>query len=117
MVNHNDVSIRVTVLDPQGQPLGGAVDLAFQHHGDGRPVHVAGADASKPIDVSGLERSPRGHYQLTVTPTDVFEPVSQVVNIPADGFATAVVRIDKAAAQAHQGGPNTLQGNLVFDTG
>jgi hypothetical protein len=117
MADSNDFSIRVTVVNPQGQPLGGTVDLEFQPQGEGQPLFVKGADASKDIDVSGLERSPRGLYQLTVTPSDVFKLVSQFfVNIPASGFATAKVPIDKSAAQTQKGGPHTLTGNLVLSS-
>lgn len=117
MADNNDISFRVTVVNPQGQSLGGAVDLEYQPQGEGQPLLVKGADASKDIDVSGLERSPRGLYQLTITPSDVFKPVSQFVNISARGFAKATALIDKATAQTPQGGPNTLAGNLVFDNG
>src|SRR5258708_17526086 len=117
MADNNDISIRVTDVNPQGKPLGGAVDREFQRQGEGKPLLVKGADASKDIDVSGLERSPRGLYQLTVTPGDVFKPVSQFVNIPASGFATAKVLIDKDAKQTEEHRSHTLTGNLVFDTG
>jgi hypothetical protein len=110
----NDICIRVTVENPQGQPLGGTVDLVFTPQNAGNTVIVKGQDASKSIDVSGLQRAPLGNYQLTVTPTDVTKPTTQSVTIPASGFATATVVVDKGGKQS---GPNTVQGNLVFDNG
>ena len=112
----SDICIRVIVLNPQGQPLGGTVNLEFKPQAAGSTVDVKGADASKNIDVSGLQRAPQGLYQLTVTPTDVSKPASQFVTIPAGGFATATIVIDKGTG-GQTGGPNILQGNLVFDNG
>ena len=114
--NNPDICIRIAVLNPQGAPLGGTVDLELQPQQAGEPVHVKGADASKEIDVGGLQRAPHGLYQLTVIPTEVFKPSSQFVNIPAEGAATAKFVIDKEGGGG-QGGPNSLKGNLVFDHG
>jgi hypothetical protein len=99
MANTNDdICIRITVQNPQGQSLGGTVDLEFQPHDSGETVNVKGQDASKEIDVSGLQRTPVGLYQLTVTPTDVFTPVSQFVTIPASGSIAVTVVIDKGTS-------------------
>jgi len=94
----NDISIRLQVLNPQRQPLGGTVDIELKPQGAGDTVNVKGADASKDIDISGLQRHPQGNYQVTVTPTDVSKPASQLVTVPARGFNTVVFNIDKAAA-------------------
>jgi hypothetical protein len=106
------ICIRVRVLNPQGQLLGGTVDLEFQPQTSGQTTSIKGRDASKEIDVSGLQRTPPELYQLTVTPTDVFRPTSQFVTIPASGFNTITFMIDKGTTQSWQ---YSLQGNLVFD--
>jgi hypothetical protein len=93
----SDIAIRIKVLNPQRQPLGGTVDIEFAPQDVGQMVKVGGADASKDIDVRGLQRTPRGLYQVTVTPTDVFKPTSQFVTVPASGFVTVEFIIDKAA--------------------
>ena len=90
-----DISIRIRVLNPQRQPLGGTVDVEFKPQNVGQTMNVKGADASKDIDVSGLQRTPQGLYQVTVTPTDVFKPTPQFVTIPASGFNTVEFVIDK----------------------
>jgi hypothetical protein len=109
------ICIRVAVQNPQGQPLGGTVDLVFTPQTSGNTVTLKAQDASKNIDVSGLQRAPQGNYQLTVTAAGVVKPVSQSVTIPATGFATATLVIDKGGQTS--GGPNKVQGNLIFDNG
>ena len=101
--------------NPQGQPLGGTVDLEFQPRVAAKPVIVKGADASKEIDVSGLERGRLGIYQLTVTPTDIVKPVTRIVTIPATGVASLTIVIDKTPVKTS--GTQTLKGALVFDYG
>ena len=93
----SDICIRLRVLNPQRQPLGGTVDIEFQPQDAGRTSKVSGVDASKDIDVKGLQRFPQVHvYQVTVTPTDVFKPTSQFLTIPASGFHTVEFVIDKS---------------------
>lgn len=110
-----DTSIRLRILNPQRKPLGGTVDLEFRRQSTGEPVTVKKADASKDIDVRGLRRAPQGFYQLTVTPTDVFKPVSQFVNIPPRGFNTLEIVIDKGTADTPA--PSAAEGGYsVFGT-
>jgi hypothetical protein len=78
---------------------------------------MKGADAFKKIDVSGLQRTPQGIYRVTVSPTDVFKPVSRFVNILASGALALQLAIDRGCGPAQQVGPNKFQGTLVFDTG
>jgi len=92
-----DISVRLRVLNPQRQPLDGTVDIELKPLGAGDTVSVKGADASKDIDVSGLQRPPLGIYQVTVTPTDVPVPVSQPLTVPPRGFSTLEFVIDKAS--------------------
>jgi hypothetical protein len=90
-----DVCIRLRVLDPKRQPLGGTVDLEFQPKQVGETLTVKGVSSSKDIDVKGLQRTPQGLYEVTVTPTGVFKPTSQFVTIPASGFVTVEFIINK----------------------
>ncbi len=119
-----DTGIRITILDPQGHRLGGTVDIEFRPHGAGEVLTVKGTDASKDIDVGGLQRVPAGLYELMVTPTDVFRPVTRFVTIPASGATAVSLTIDKGGGGAsgggsggHGAGPLKLQGKLVFDHG
>ena len=112
------ICIRVTLLNSQGQPLGGTVKLDFKPQSGGAPVSLKG-DASKDIDVSGLQRGPQGAYQLTVTAGSAFQPVSQTVSIPPEGFATVRIVVPAKATDVTntQSSSNTLRGSLVFDHG
>jgi len=96
---NGDICIRLRILNSQRQPLGGTVDLEFKRQNTGTTVTIKGAAAAKDIEVRGLQRAPQGLYQLTVTPTDVFKPVSQFVNIPARGFHTLEIVVDKSSMQ------------------
>src|ERR1700720_2572337 len=92
---NTDICIRLRILNPDRQPLGGTVDLEFKPQNSGQAMTVRAVSASKDIDVRGLQRTPVGLYQLTLIPTDVFKPVSQFVNIPTSGFNTLEIVIDK----------------------
>src|SRR5215472_7725479 len=93
---NGDICIRITLINPQGQALGGTANLELKPQRGGNATTVKGADASKAIDVSGLDRTPPGLYQLTVTPGGAFKQVSQSVTVPASGIGT--VRITMEAA-------------------
>ena len=97
----DDICIRLKVLNLHREPLGGTVDLEFKPKDGGRTLTVKVVDASKDIDVSGLQRAPKGLYAVTVIPTDVFKPTSQFVTIPASGFITVEFVIDKGG-DTHQ---------------
>lgn len=91
----DDVCLRIRVLNPQGQPLGGTVNLAIQPQPKGDPLIIKGTDASKDIDVSGLARFPKvALYEVIVTPTGVVKPAFQFVIVPPIGFNTVVFVID-----------------------
>src|SRR5215468_9036251 len=94
----NDITLRIRILNPQRQPRGGTVDIEFKPQDGGQTMNVRGVDASKDIDVSELRRTPRGLYQVTVIPKDVFKPTSQFVTIPASGFNMVEFVIDKGTA-------------------
>jgi hypothetical protein len=113
-----DTSTGIWVLDPRGQALNGTVNLEFQPQTTGQTLTLKGQDASKEIDVGGLQRAPNGFYKLNVIPTDVFKPVSQFVTIPATGFATVNIVIDgDPGTGGNKPGLKILQGDLVFDYG
>jgi hypothetical protein len=109
----NGTCIRLRIVNPQRQPLGGTVDLEFKRRNVGPGLTVKRADASRDIDVRGLLRAPYGRYRVIVTPTDVFKPVSQFVNIPASGFNTLEIVIDKGAAEK-PAAPAGIAGFKVF---
>ncbi len=116
MANTNaDICIRLRILDTQRKPLGGTVDLEFQPQDSGETRTITGVAASKDIDVRGLRRTPQGLYQVTVTPTDVFKPASLFVNIPASGFNTVEIVIDKGSSGTPVP-PPTGNGYRVYGT-
>jgi hypothetical protein len=90
-----DICLRIRALNPKREPLGGTVDIEFRPVEVGPFVKVEKVDASKDIDVSGLQRTPQGLYEVTVIPNDVFKPTGQFVTVPASGFATVEFIIDK----------------------
>src|SRR5262249_45368519 len=108
----NDLTVRVSVVNPQGEPLGGAVDLEFKPSAAGNPISSKNQDASKDIDVNDLQRGAK--YQLTVTVAGG-SPVSQTMTIPASGFAPIKVVIDRGAQERPPS--HSLQGSLLFDHG
>ena len=58
-------------------------------------MKIKAADATKEIDVLGLQRYPQIQlYKVTVTPTDVFKPTSKFLKIPPSGFDTVEFVID-----------------------
>jgi hypothetical protein len=110
-----DICIRLRILNPERQPLGGKVDIEFKRRNVDPGMSVKGANASGDIDVRGLLRAPHGHYQVIVTPTDVFNPVLQFANIPASGFNTLEIVIDKGPAKKATASAGT-GGFKVFGT-
>jgi hypothetical protein len=95
MPDNQDITLKIRVLDAQGQFRGGTVDVEFKHQTLSDHGMQRGLDASREINIAGLRRAPQGDYQITVTPTDRFEPKSQFVNIPASGSAMMKVTIDR----------------------
>jgi hypothetical protein len=95
MADNQDITLKIRVLDTRGQFRGGTVDIEIKHRTLSDRAQQRGLDASREINLTGLRRAPKGDYQITVTPTDVFKPQSQFVNIPATGFATMTVTIDR----------------------
>jgi hypothetical protein len=93
----SNISIRLKILNSQRQPLGGTVDIEFKPEVSGPPVTIKAADASKDIDVAGLQRSPAGVYQMIVTAGDPTKPATQFITIPATGFNTVEVIFDRPA--------------------
>lgn len=96
MPDKQEIALVIRVLDSQGKFRGGTVNIEMKHRTLGERLVERGVDASREIAISGLRRAPTGDYQVTVTPTDLFKPESQFVNIPASGFATMTVTIERA---------------------
>jgi ABC toxin N-terminal region/Neuraminidase-like domain len=120
-VTKKEPTIRIRVLNAQGQPLGGTVDIEFKPEVSGKTVNIKRADASQDIDVPGLQRSAQGVYQAIVTPPGVL-PVAKFVNIPATGFETVdFVFAQEATATASEAvivsKKYEVQGSLTFDNG
>jgi hypothetical protein len=105
-------SVRISVVDAQGQPLGGAVDFIFTPvvATTTAPITVRGLDASRDIDVGAHQNIPRGQYQLTTRAADG-TTVSQTVTI--DGTTPIRVVVNPSIVIPKR----TLQGTLTFDNG
>jgi hypothetical protein len=107
-----DIGLRLRVLNAQGKPLGGKVDITAAHPDLANPSYIHGADASQEIDVRGLSRSVQGPYQVTVTQSGTILAQTQGVTIPAQGAATAEFTLIGI-----EGTPATASGTLVADDG
>jgi hypothetical protein len=83
-----DICIRLRVLDSQRQFLSGSVDIELRAQGAAQGVTFAGRDASREISVPVRTG---GIYELTVTPAEVFTPVTRTVNVPSGGSVTLEV--------------------------
>jgi hypothetical protein len=115
MADKQDITLKISVLDAQGQFRGGSVDVDFEHRTLSDHTQQRGLDASREIDVGGLRRAPTGDYKVTVTTTDVFKQKSQFVNIPASGFATMKVTIDRAHIPDPQPDPAFVVKGIVHN--
>lgn len=104
-------AIRVAVLNPQGQPLGGTVDLYFKPRTTGETIRLTGQDASKEIEVPGLQRG--AVYDLTVMLAGSNRPVTQPVSVPTSGGAPITVVVTASVPPPS----HKLQGTLVLDNG
>jgi hypothetical protein len=107
-----DMCIRLIVLNAQRQPLGGTVDIELCRPHARKSIIVKAADATKDIEV---EVRGRGLYHLTVTPTDVFKPVSRVVNVRTAGATTVEIVIAKGESPPADGMMPKVYG-VVRDT-
>jgi len=111
MPDNQDITLKIFVFDAQGNFRGGTVDVEFKHRTLSEHGTQRGLDASREINIAGLRRAPTGDYEITVTPTDVFERKSQFVNIPASSFATMEVTIGRERIPDPQPDPNfTVKG-------
>jgi hypothetical protein len=89
-----DVGLEVNVVSADGGPFLGTVDIECEHQTLSDNRDFRNVDASHTIAIRGLMRAPQGLYEVTVTPTAVFRPVSRFVDIPASGSVTAEFRVD-----------------------
>ena len=90
-----DVCLRLNVVNVDETPFRGTVDIECKHQTLSDRRQFRKIDASQTIAIRGLMRAPQGLYEVTVTPTAVFEPVSQFVNVPPSGFTTMQFKIPK----------------------
>jgi len=86
---NGNIGLEINVRRADGSLFQGTVDVDCQHQTLSDHRVFRSLDGSKTIAIRGLKRSPEGLYQVTVTPTAKFEPVSQFLNIPPSGFVTA----------------------------
>src|SRR5262245_54044209 len=94
-----DVTLRLKVLDQQGQFFGDLVDIEIKH---GTLASVPRIDlksiaSSGEIHIPGLRRFPQSDYSVTITPSSKFSQKSQFVTIPASGSAELTFVFDKEA--------------------
>lgn len=89
-----DISLKITILQQDGTPYPGTVDIEFQHQTLADRYELHSADGSKAINVAGLHRAPQGLYKVTVTSTAFFAPTNQFVTVPASGFATVTFKLE-----------------------
>jgi hypothetical protein len=88
-----DVGLQLNVVTADGAPFRGTVDIECKHQTLSDHRNFRNVDASDTIAIRGLMRAPQGLYEVTVTPTTVFKPVSQFVDIPASGSISAEFRV------------------------
>ena len=120
-----EICMRLKVLNPRHEPLGGTVDIAFKPRGGGEPLYLHAADASTHIDIHGLRRGPHDPYEVTVSPTGSSLSLSQLVFIPFEGFETVHFIVDSESSAATGASDchdpahasQKLSGSLVLDCG
>ena len=111
MAQHDEeICLRLQVLNPQGQPLGGTVDIACKLPSEAQASYIHAANAAQEIDLRGLRRDATEPYEVTVTQTGTNLSATQMVSVPASG--SAVVKCIVGAAPT-----NSLNGTLVLDNG
>jgi hypothetical protein len=115
--------LRISLIDAQGKPLGGIVDLVFTPQGrTGAPITVKAVDASKDIEISAQQAVPAGQYQLTIRAADGTS-TSHAVTIADSPAPIKVVTEPTVVAPPVVPPPiviipkNSLKGILTFDTG
>lgn len=115
--------VRIRLVNAQGQPVGGIVDLAFvpQARPNASPITVKAVDASRDIDVGAQQHVPNGKYELTVRAADGTS-ISQAVTI-ADNPAPVTVVVGPPIGVPPVVIPPivipkySLKGTLTFDNG
>ncbi len=93
------IALKLRVLTPQGDFLGGTVDIELKSLKSKRRQEIRAADASREITINGQPRLPKGDYQITVIPAGASAPETQVVSIPASGVVTVTVVSDHRREQ------------------
>ncbi len=88
MADNQDITLKIRILDAQGNFFGGTVDVRCEHTRLSERPEYRDADASRVIDVRGLRRAPEGMYKVFVTLSDPWRQEGKFVNIPPSGLAT-----------------------------
>ncbi|HEU4891609.1 MAG TPA: neuraminidase-like domain-containing protein [Vicinamibacterales bacterium] len=109
-------NVRVSLVNADGRPVGGTVDLEFAPtSGRGTPTVVRGLDASHEIDLGRLQPLTPGQYKLTVRSTSGgFRATTQLVTILDTADSQVRVVID-GARPPEPANRQTLLGTLAFD--
>lgn len=123
--HHEEHCLRIEVLNAQLQLLGGTVEVVCKPLDGGETIHLHSVSAAQPIEVRYKSHKVHGRYEVSVTPSDGSESVSQLVFLSGD--SRTVRFIVNASGSGGQGGnqpPGTsstgdgsLSGTLIFDSG
>lgn len=79
----NEVKLRLELLDVYGEGLREKVDILLRHQVLSE-VLKASANASTPIEITGLRGFPQGLYRMEIDPPS-YQYISQFVNMKASG--------------------------------
>ena len=124
--HHEEIWLRLEVLNAQHQPLGGTVDIACKPQSGEGSLYIEAASASGIIDIQAPGRDLLGPCEITVTPTGSTDSISQHVNVDAEGLQTVRFIVGAPGGSSGSGGTSPspgcgvshkLGGHLVFDNG
>src|SRR5262249_6329761 len=111
-----DNTVRISLVTPQGQPIGGTVDIELAPQAipgvPAAPITLKNADPSKSIDITLPPHLAAGQFQLLIRSTSgAFQPIKQAVTVAAGGGANVKIVVDRPDPLV------MLKGTLVFDNG
>ena len=109
--NMPDRTIHISFVTPQGQPIGGAVDIDLSPQAAPGvlepPITLRNVDASKAVDVPLPPLGVAGQLQLAVrSRSGAFEPIKQLITLRSqadDKFQVVVHRDATADGQGNAG--------------
>jgi glutaminase-like protein len=105
-----DVTLRLRILDPQGEYFGKPVDIDVKHRtlASAPRQRFRRVVPSNVFLVKELRRFPQSDYIVTVTPSDWFDPEGQFVTIPASGAAELIFVIKSSGGGGGTPPPNDV---------